>query len=358
MLVIIVSPSLDPSQNVSGVSAVTQFIIDNNKEVEYVHFELGRKDKEKGGWHRIPSIMQKLREWKGLLKRYPNALIHYNFPLSAPSILRDPLFIWQARKMKRRMVIHVHGGAYMNNSRIPFPLNRILSRVFNTNDPVVVLSEKEKDVLASRYKCQNISVLPNCIDLTDAEDFQREGMHSPVTLGYLGRIAESKGMTELLQSCVLLKRRNIPFCLRIAGQEEVKDQYIPAFVKELGDSFIYHGIVSGADKSAFLQMVDLFILPSYYEGLPMCLLESMSFGCVPLTTPVGSIPTLVSDGHNGRFFPVKGSEPIADLIAYLSQHKAEYMEFSKAARSTVFEKFSPTVYVEDLNGIYKTITIQ
>ena len=40
------SPSLDPKQNVSGISSVTQFIISNNPDCHYIHFELGRKDND------------------------------------------------------------------------------------------------------------------------------------------------------------------------------------------------------------------------------------------------------------------------------------------------------------------------
>ena len=46
MKVIITSPSLDPAQNIGGISSVTQFIIQNNKSADYIHFELGKKDNE------------------------------------------------------------------------------------------------------------------------------------------------------------------------------------------------------------------------------------------------------------------------------------------------------------------------
>lgn len=49
MNIIINSPSLNPKVNVSGISSVTQFIISNNRKQNYLHFELGKKDKEKGG---------------------------------------------------------------------------------------------------------------------------------------------------------------------------------------------------------------------------------------------------------------------------------------------------------------------
>ena len=57
------SPSLDPKQNVSGISSVTQFIISNNPDCHYIHFELGRKDNESGGLSRVKVIMKSLILW-------------------------------------------------------------------------------------------------------------------------------------------------------------------------------------------------------------------------------------------------------------------------------------------------------
>lgn len=49
MNIIITSPSLNPNENVSGISSVAQFIISNNGGQRYLHFEIGKKDKEMGG---------------------------------------------------------------------------------------------------------------------------------------------------------------------------------------------------------------------------------------------------------------------------------------------------------------------
>ena len=115
MKIIVVAPSLDPSKNVSGISSVTKFIISNNKEKEYIHFELGRKDNEKGGIFRIFSILKNMREWKKMLNKERDAIIHYNFPLSKSSILRDPLFMGIALQQKRKMVVHIHGGVFLTH---------------------------------------------------------------------------------------------------------------------------------------------------------------------------------------------------------------------------------------------------
>ena len=69
MDIIIVSPSLDTTQNVSGISSVTQFIIDKNPSQNYIHFEQGKKDNEQGGLKRIIPLIAKFKEWTRLLKR-------------------------------------------------------------------------------------------------------------------------------------------------------------------------------------------------------------------------------------------------------------------------------------------------
>ena len=95
--IIITSPSLDPTQNVSGVSSVVRFIIDNNPNCKYLHFELGKKDKEKGGWHRITKLIGSFFKWTKFINTYSDALIHYNFPLDAKSIIRDVPFMYYAK---------------------------------------------------------------------------------------------------------------------------------------------------------------------------------------------------------------------------------------------------------------------
>lgn len=352
MQAIITSPSLDPTQNVSGVSSVTQFIKDNNGEVEYVHFELGRKDKEKGGWRRIPAILGKLKEWRKVLKQYPDAIIHYNFPLSAPSILRDPLFMLEARRRKRKMVIHVHGGVFLTSLSTPWLLERIMRWVFQGKEPIIVLSESEKDALQSRFKCRNVSVLPNCIDLSEASKFKRQVRTSTIELGYLGRIAETKGMTELLEACKELKRQEMPFRLHIAGKEEIEGQYLSAFNEALGDNFVYEGVVSGESKTAFLKKIDTFVLPSYFEGLPMSLLEAMSFGSVPITTMVGSIPSIIEDGQNGIAISPHSEAAIVEAVKQLVKDHSSRQTLSAMAQHTIFSSFSPKEYTATLNSMY------
>ena len=358
MQIIITSPSLDTKQNVSGISSVTQFIIDNNPKNQYIHFELGKKDKERGGIFRVKSIINSLFKWNKLLKDTPNAIIHYNFPLSKPSILRDPMFMYIARKRKMKMVVHIHGGNFLTASHTPKYLQWILKKTFALPCPFIVLSDLEKQLVSEKYPCNKIQVLPNCVDLTEASQYTKEikESHEPLVMGYLGRIAETKGMEFLLESCKELKKRNIPFFLRIAGKEEVENQYLPVFEKELGNQFIYDGVVSGKLKDKFLKSLDVFMLPSYFEGLPMSLLECMSYGIVPITTKVGSIEEVVMDNTNGMFIQIKDSTSIVEQFTQIHKNRTLLKNLSIEAKRTIIDKFNPTAYINQLNLTYQSLT--
>lgn len=370
--IIITSPSLNPKENVSGISSVTKFIIDNNPKAQYLHFELGKKDKEKGGWHRIGALLGRYRDWKKMLAEHPDAIIHYNFPLSKPSILRDPWFIRYAIRHHRKMVVHVHGGLFLTAPKIPFYLERIMRWVFGQELPFIVLSDMERDILVERFGAKEVYSLPNCVDLRDAEVYAKEEASlsednlqdtdmalshhqariQPLRIGYLGRIEPNKGMTELLIACQRLKKEDFPFHLVIAGKEQTEGEYLPQFDQWLGDRFEYVGLVSGQTKCDFLRSLDAFVLPTYFEGLPMSLLESMSYGKVPIVTPVGSIPQVVRDGENGIFVKDHDVDSIMEAIKRLSEDRTLLRKLGEEARKTIFSQFSPKKYIEKLNDIY------
>lgn len=356
MNIIITAPSLNPNENVSGISSVAQFIISNNGEQRYLHFELGKKDKERGGWHRVPALMRKYGEWKRMLAEHPDAIVHYNFPLSKASLLRDPWFMRYAWKQGRKMVVHVHGGLFLTAPHIPSYLLRIMRWVFGQNVPFIVLSDMEKDILKKRFGAKRVAVLPNCVDLSDAEAYAQENNarveSEPLRIGYLGRIEPNKGMTELLVACQQLKKEGVAYKLVIAGKEQTEGEYLPLFEERLGDNFEYAGLVSGKTKCDFLRSLDAFVLPTYFEGLPMSLLETMSYGTAPIVTPVGSIPQVVKDGENGVFIKDHDSDSIVTAVKRMDENRALLRKLGDEARKTIFDKFSPKKYIEHLNEIY------
>lgn len=354
MKVIISSPSLDPKVNVSGISSVTQFIISNNKEVEYIHFEVGKRDAESGGTqNRIQRIWRNRIEWKQLLHLHPDAVIHYNMPLMGGAVIRDYMLLQVAHKLGTPIVLHVHGGNYMKNRQRPWLIQKLVDEVFSWAKYIIVLSDEEKHIVEEDFNVDNVHSLPNCIDLTEARDYKRkfEAEH-PLSILYLGRIEKNKGIDYILEAAKKLKADKVPFTLHFAGKEETQDEYIPQFKSELGESFIYHGVVFGKVKSDLLKQCDVFLLPSFYEGLPMSLLETMSFGMVPVVTSVGSIPTVVSDKVNGLYVGVRNFDDIFNAIKDLDHDRVLYTKLSENAQQTILDRFDDKKYIKHLNQLY------
>lgn len=355
MKVIIISPSLNPEENVSGISSVAQFIISNNKEVEYIHFEVGKKDAESGGkLSRIRRIWRNRVEWKRLLRKHSDAVIHYNMPLMGVAVIRDYLLLQVAHQRKLPIVLHVHGGNYMKNRQRPWPVQNLITKVFSWAKHIIVLSDEEKRIVEEDFHVSNVHSLPNCIDLSDARGHKRSfDNNRPLSILYLGRIEKNKGIDYMLEAAKCLKADGVPFTLHFAGKEETEGEYIPRFQEELSDSFIYHGVVFGRGKIDLLKQCDVFLLPSFYEGLPMSLIETMSFGMVPVVTNVGSISSVVTDKQNGLFVKVKDTDSIVFVIKTLSADNSLVQSLSMKAQETILLLFDDRIYIDKLNKLYK-----
>src|SRR5690606_27051470 len=117
---------------------------------------------------------------------------------------------------------------------------------------------------------------------------------------FLGTINDNKGIFDLLeafyQNLVFFSGRVL---LSIGGVGESARLQKEISEKELGQIVNYLGWVNHEDKRKQMTGCDLVILPSYNEGLPMVLLEAMSYGKPVIATPVGGIPEIVKQKSNG-----------------------------------------------------------
>jgi glycosyltransferase involved in cell wall biosynthesis len=354
MKIIITSPSLDTKTNVSGVSEITNFIIKSNTKHQYKHFRLGKTDNEKRGFLRIIRILLAWSKWFILMISNSNILIHFNFALDKRSAYRDLPLIMLAQLLGKRMVIHLHGGEFLQEKKPSKFMHAALSKALSGKDPKIVLSPLEKEIVEEKFNAVQVWVLPNSIDLTVAGNFSRNGQTgSTPKLLFIGRVDKNKGIEYIYQALNILKDKGVPFKFSMAGAGPEKDEYVQKFSASLNSHFEYKGVVSGKDKEDLFKESNIFLLPSMYEGLPISLIETMSFGIVPVVTNVGSIGTLVKPGETGIFVNKHSAHDIAESIEKLLNNKTLMGRLSNNAREIVFRDFNPVLYIEKLNEIYE-----
>ena len=90
----------------------------------------------------------------------------------------------------------------------------------------------------------------------------------------------------------------------------------------------------------------------------MSLLEAMSFAEVPVVTDVGSINTVVKDKYNGLLVKVKDSQSIVEAVKLLICKEDFRKNLSVNAQSTIFEKYNPDKYINQINDLYNRILIE
>jgi glycosyltransferase involved in cell wall biosynthesis len=353
MKIIILSPSLNTNQNVSGISSVTRFIIDNNTKHEYIHFNLGRKDAERRNIFWIFRILRTYYRWIILMISSKHILIHFNLSLSKYSVIRDYPLLLSARWFNKRMIIHIHGGELYMEEYGTLLTGRILSSIFSDKNEIIVLGPSEKETLHNRFGATRITVLPNCTDITAARKFERSyNDDRMIQLLFLGRISVDKGLEYIYMAMESLKRQGKIFKFIMAGTGPDEGIYINKFNDLLGKFFEYKGIVSGDIKTELLKNSDIFLLPSFYEGLPMALIESMSFGLIPVTTDAGSMKNLVIDGETGIIIKKKSAVDIEIAFSKLTEDIDTRKKLSGNARNLMFNYNDTDKYLTTLNRVY------
>ena len=356
--ILITAPALDAKNNVSGVSSVANFIIASNEKETYKHFELGRKDGETGKITLLLRLLKTYCKWAGVMFFGKTGLVHFNFALSKASIVRDAPLIIFAKLMHKKIIVHLHGGDYLFAKKAPGWMLFLLKKVFSGNTPVLVLSNAEVNEVKQKYSAKNVYVLPNCVDLKEAAFFNRIcNTTIPLRLLFIGRISNTKGLDFIYTALAELKKLNLPFTFVMAGAGPQQNEYVQKFTTLLGNKFEYKGVVSGQTKTALYQSCDVFLLPSLFEGLPMSLLEAMSFGLVPVVTNVGSISTVVTNMENGIITALEQkttADVLATAVQELNTNRDTMKKIGEAAKEYIFKNFSPAVYIDNLNKIYAT----
>ena len=159
-----------------------------------------------------------------------------------------------------------------------------------------------------------------------------------IVIGNAGRLTRQKGQHLLLEAVALLRQRGAPpFRVRIAGIGELEDELKnQAGSLGLDDVVEFVGFVE--DMKAFQQGIDIFALPSLWEGFGFVLAEAMCLSRPVAAFDVSSIPEVVEDGVTGLLSPPT-AEGLADNLLRLLNDAPLRARLGAAGRLRLMERF-------------------
>jgi glycosyltransferase involved in cell wall biosynthesis len=217
------------------------------------------------------------------------------------SVIRKILFGAITSTFRLPTVIHAHGGDFDNwyRNRSPRYQARVRHLLASANR-VIVLSESWKRfyVSACSVPADRVEVLPNPVELPAS--IPERGHSGIVHFLYLGAMDDRKGAFRALDGFASLAESDrFRARLLIAGNGRVGEMRSLVAEKGLSDLVTVRDWVGPEERDRLLAESDVYVLPSSNEGMPMGMLEAMSWGLPVLTSPVGGIPEVVEHRRNG-----------------------------------------------------------
>lgn len=231
------------------------------------------------------------------------------------SFFRKRIFIFIGHAFKKKIIYHVHGGEFHIFSAAH---KKVVAATLKKVDCIITLSQYWKDFFEKEFQHPNVKILPNVIP---DRVYNERNIKLPLHALFLGTLGEKKGIYDLLQVLAMHKDEFAgKLILHVGGNGETDK--VQHYIESEGIQHIarFEGWVSGEKKTKLLTQCHFYILPSYVEGLPISILEAMSYQMPILATPVGGIPEVVKDGINGFLDEPGNHERLYQHIHFLLNH--------------------------------------
>lgn len=291
--------------------------------------------------HNAPKMRQAANEVARLLQKLDADV------LCCSGYKPDILGWWAARQVGIPAVSVSHGWTSATwKVRVNETCDRLVIRWM---DAVVCVSEAQAaKVRRAGVPKTQIAVIHNAVAAETfappqpeyAERLRALFPHPPRWIvGAAGRLSPEKGFGDLAAAAALVLRHQSEIGFVVFGEGPLRSE-LTQRIGALGftDRFILAGFRDDVEK--FLPHLDLVVLPSLTEGLPVILLEAFAAGVPVVATSVGGIPEVVEQGVSGALTPAGQPAALAEQIAAMFAHNVDRRAWGRAGQARVQRDFT------------------
>ncbi len=264
--------------------------------------------------------------------------------------------------MGKPLFITAHGMDINNFEKKPF-FNYFISRAMNSSSKSIAVSEDLAKKMRKMVNDENkIVVLRNAVDTGRFNPTKNRSIRKDfgirdeeILILFVGYLDEFKGIFELINAFNKITAENSNVKLMMVGTGPKKEDLLEILNKVgIEDKVIFTGVVEHQKIHRYYQSADIFVLPSYTEGLPVSILEAMATGVPVVATSVGGVPELITHGLNGFIVPPRDEEAFIEKLLILINDKNLRQQYANRSLKKIKEEFDIKVKISKLIELYKS----
>jgi glycosyltransferase involved in cell wall biosynthesis len=344
-----------PPNSINGISYSNKINLDILKQIFQIYII---EDQVNLADHKKFTIKKVYKNLQTFIKILKSSIIH-NFkyfylvlPTSTLGILKTILFIiiFKTFNYNSKIVLHLHRGdlsKFIKKSSI----NSILLNIcFKFSYKFITLSEIDKKYLIQcfpKYK-YIFTNLTNATLQNLRIDFNKNYNDIQTNFIYVSNYIEEKGILDLLDTFKLCGNDFKLSCYGNFTDNKLKEKILTYS----SDNIFINGPIYDDIKFIKIRESDCLILPSYNEGMPLILIESMSVGTPFITTSVGFINEMIYEGYPFIYENTKPTSLFEMVQKFAQQNFDDYSELSKKLLNYYKENYSLNVHEIKLKKIF------
>lgn len=334
----------------SVVNGYRGSVLEQNHEVSYVESYCDGSRKQK----LFKALSGYVCFLKQLFHNRPDIVhIHSSF---GPSFYRKIPFIYLSRWAGIPVVNHIHGAEFGSfYQQASGWKKKLVRRVYRKCSRLIVLSKEWKVAISHIVASDKIDIIENyCMIPKEPYDTGRRQNQ----ILFLGELGKRKGCYDI-PAILEQVRQSCPSAHLVMAGDGQMEQVREAFNKKNLLPYVeFTGWVRGEEKRRLLRESAVFLFPTYYEGMPMAVLEAMSYGMGIVTTRVGGIPMLIRHHENGYLEPPGKIDKMAKDAAELLQDEEYCCNVGRRARMLVEQKYSLEHHLQKLEQTYRKVNMK
>lgn len=287
-----------------------------------------------------------------LLFRHRPAKVYFTLPKSFGGFMRNACVIPVARTTGTKILGELPGTSFLFLDQHKSFTCKVGLFFLRQIDEIRFLSPGISE-LHSGYKFKKHVIIENGISATEITQINKAVFSQPVlNLLYVGSIESSKGVFNILYALKICNSKKCKLHFNFVGywpdkKEEIKARHYIE-VNGLGEMIEFHGILTGGGKWDIFNRSAILVHPTFWDGVPLTILEALAVGIPVISTKVGGIPDTIQNGVNGTILPENNPEELSKAIMHYYDNRNELLTISENNKTLFKERFELSIFLKNM----------